>query len=136
MSASTSHDQQRRPLHALDPNLAQEILYDVLDTVAPPGEDHEEHRKARNTAVLTMLDALNPRNTLEAMVAAHVVASHYAAIHSFRLAMEADRRDPNLTRFRNCAATQSRLFFHAMAMLKNLQAEPATPKHANAPATS
>src|SRR3974390_3359265 len=122
MSATAS---QHRPLAAIDRHVAQEILYDVLDTVSPRNEDTEEQRNNRDAATLTMLDHLNPRNTLEAMVAAHVVASHYAAMHSFRVAMETDRRDKNLTRLRNCAAGLSRLFFQAVALLKILQVEAA-----------
>ena len=132
MSATASHDPQHRPLAAIDRHVAQEILYDVLDTVSPRNEDTEEQRNNRDAATLTMLDALNPRNILEAMVAAHVVASHYAAMHSFRVAMETDRRDKNLTRIRNCAAGLSRLFFQAVALLKKLQAEDAAAKAAQA----
>ena len=133
MSATAS---PHRPLAAIDRHVAQEILYDVLDTVSPRNEDTEEQRNNRDAATLTMLDHLNPRNTLEAMVAAHVVASHYAAMHSFRVAMETDRRDKNLTRIRNCAAGLSRLFFQAVALLKKLQAENAPPKQATSAASA
>ena len=60
-------------LAALDANLAQEFIHDLIDTLGLPDEGPAPQRAARNAAAVNMLESLRPHSPLEAALGTPVV---------------------------------------------------------------
>jgi hypothetical protein len=120
----SSHLPQTAPAtHA--PALDPATLSALLDTLPhPPGASAEEIA-ARRASALETVATLNPRDLLEAALAARIVAAHYAVMESFRCAAQPDLPADLKLRHQTKAATLSRLMDSTLAALLKRQAGPA-----------
>ena len=82
----------------------------------------------RRGAALAALQALQPRDMIEAMLAARLIAAHHATMDGYRRAMQPGISDAEAVRLRNNAIAASRSFDAALRTLdKRRQApEPAS----------
>jgi len=62
----------------------------ILDALPPRPGASEREKAAQREGALDFLAALNPRNPVEATIAAGIVASYYAALDCFRRAARGD----------------------------------------------
>jgi hypothetical protein len=108
-------------LETLDRTVVQDLVWDTYDTIAPPGEDSDEHQARRNRAALAMIESLQPRTPLEAMLGAHIVASHHATMGCYRWAMAADPTGPAAARLRQNAASLTRMLHSTILLLERCQ---------------
>ena len=118
----------------LDP-AALDLLLDAVPL--PPGASAED-LAARRRLALDTIASLRPRDQLEAALASHVVAAHYAAMAAFRSAAQPDLPDHLQLRHQGKAIAMSRLMDATLRALQRRQQEPALPattRLQSAPAT-
>jgi len=70
-----------------DPELAQRLVYQVLETLWMPVELSEEERVLRIRAAIAAMRGIKPQDEVEGMLAAQMVATHAAAMDCLRLSM-------------------------------------------------
>jgi hypothetical protein len=83
------------------------------------------------------LAALQPRDLIEAMLAARMIAAHHASIDSYRRAMLPGVTDPDVVRLRANAVAASRSFDAALRILEKRRApadKPVPSRRREAPA--
>jgi hypothetical protein len=110
----------------IDPNtpFTRDLLRSLTATVpAQPDETDAEYAE-RFAAVTTAWAAFRPRDTVEQMLAAQIVAAHYAAIDSLARAAETDD-STKAERLRRSHATMSRTMRDLMRVLESRQQRPA-----------
>lgn len=108
---------------SLEPNIGQHLIWDTLETLAPPGEDTPDQQQTRDRAVVAMLESLCPRAPAEAMVAAQIVGLHHMAMGCCRWAMQTDPATTAATRLRRDAVANGREMRAAMRDLYRMQAD-------------
>jgi hypothetical protein len=92
-------------------------LIGTLAGVWPSGGSAEDRRNAARAA----LEALQPRDLVEAMLAARMLAAHHASMDGFRRAMQPDISDAEAVRLRNSAIAAARSFDTALRALEKRQ---------------
>ncbi len=113
------------PSPALDPILLAVMIRGTLDTLPHhPDAPAEEQEATRHTA-FTMIATLRPRDLLEAMLAARIVAAHFHMMDDFRCAAQRDLPPALKVRHRRSAVALTRMQEAAQRELKQRQASPA-----------
>jgi hypothetical protein len=85
------------------------MLSSVLAALPEDPQAAPEDRQTQSKAAAAALAALGPRDPIEAMQAARIVASHYAAMDCFRRSASHGLADPSDLRLYNAAASLSRV---------------------------
>jgi hypothetical protein len=75
----------------------------------------------RRDAALAALQALQPRDMIEAMLAARMIAAHHATMDGYRRAMQPGVSDAEAVRLRNNAIAAARSFDAALGALEKRQ---------------
>jgi hypothetical protein len=75
----------------------------------------------RRDAALAALQALQPRDMIEAMLAARMIAAHHATMDGYRRAMQPGVSDAEAVRLRNNAIAAARSFDAALRTLEKRQ---------------
>ena len=118
----------------LDPNLLAVIVRATLDTIPhDPGASAEEQDDLRHAAY-TVISSLRPRDPLEAMLAARIVAAFFHAIDDLRCAALPGQTSALKLRHRRSATALDRMQHGAQRELTRRQAYPAL-QPATLPAT-
>jgi hypothetical protein len=110
---------------ALDPNLLAVIIRSTLDTIPHHPDASAEERDADRRAAYTLLTTFRPRDPMEAMLAARIVASQFHLIDDLRCAALPDLPTPLKLRHRRSAATLTLMHQAAQRELIRRQAFPA-----------
>jgi hypothetical protein len=116
---------------APQPDLA--FLDHLTETLAGtwPAGSAEDCPKAARAA----LDALQPRDIVEAMLAARMIAAHHATMDDYRRAMQPGISDADSVRLRNNAIAAARSFDAALRTLDKRRS-PGTSARGQAPGSS
>jgi hypothetical protein len=99
----------------------------LLDTMiealagAWPGGSAEDRRSAARAA----LEALQPHDLIEAMLAARMIAAHHATMDGYQRAMQPGVSDADAVRLRNNAIAAARSFDAALRTLEKRRQAPA-----------
>jgi hypothetical protein len=123
---------QAPPL-SLDPATRSTLLQTIVDClpVLPNASDTE--RAALRDAAFALVAALDPRDPVQAMFTAHLIAAHYAALNAYRCAARHDLPLALHTRYQKSAASLSRLTIARLRELKRLQGVTLLPAKVAAP---
>jgi hypothetical protein len=98
-----------------DPTFLDHLIATLAGTL-PDGTAEERRRTA-----LAALEALQPRDMIEAMLAARIIAAHHATMDGFRRAMQPEVGDAEAVRLRNNAIAAARSFDAALRTLEKRQ---------------
>jgi len=110
---------------ALDPTTLAVMVRATLDAVPHHPDAPAEEQEANRHSAVTMIAALRPRDPLEAMLAARIVATHFHIMDDLRCAAQRDLPPALKLRFRASAAALSRMQEAAQRELIRRQAYPA-----------
>jgi hypothetical protein len=99
------------------------FLDSMIETLAGawPGGSAEDRRHAARAAIA----ALQPRDLVEAMLAARMIAAHHAAMDGYQRAMQPGVGDAEAVRLRNNAIAAARSFDAALRTLEKRHQPPA-----------
>jgi hypothetical protein len=105
----------------LDSGFLDQLTESLLDASSgpPPAE--------RGSFARAALQALRPRNVIEAMLAARAIAAHYAAMDGFRRAVQPDISNADVVRLRSNAIAAARSFDATLRVLEKRQSLPSVP---------
>jgi hypothetical protein len=98
-----------------DPTFLDHLIATLAGTW-PEGSAEERRR-----AALAALEALQPHDIVEAMLAARMIAAHHATMDGFRRAMQPGVNDADAVRLRNNAIAATRSFDAALRTLGKRQ---------------
>jgi hypothetical protein len=110
------------------------FLDNLIATLAaawPDGSAEERHSAARSA-----LEALQPRDIIEAMLGVRMIAAHHAAMDGYRRAMQPGIGDAEAVRLRNNAVSAGRSFDTALRTLEKRRAPAPAARPAEKPARS
>ena len=102
----------------LPPSIAHEVFATLCGSLPPPVTDTPEHRAARYDKAMASVAALHPADSLEADLAAQIVAANAHAMECLRLAGQPGQ-DPEAAR--RCRAQASTMMRHMQSGLRALQ---------------
>ena len=106
----------------LPPSVARHTLYVLTEALPPPITDMPEERAARDETAIAAVAELHPGNTIEARLAARVVAADAHAMDCLRLAGQPGRQPEDGRRCRSQAVTMMRAAQSALLALRSMQA--------------
>jgi hypothetical protein len=113
------------PSTQLDLAVIDATVCGVLDTLPrSPDASPEETAVLRQAALMTIA-ALDPATPLQAMLAAQVIAAHYAMLDDLRRAMLPEATGAMAVRLRSNSVAMSRLMIATLRELRAMQAEDA-----------
>lgn len=102
----------RKATGAANPNLQTVIANQVISALWLPSDLSAEKRLERMAAAISLLEGIKPQDELEGMLAAHMVATHSAAMECLRRAMIPEQsfegRDAALRHAEKLLATYAR----------------------------
>jgi hypothetical protein len=107
----------------LDPATADQTLATIFGALRHDPEDTPAQHQSQRTAGVALIEALRPRDPIEATCATRAAAAHYASIECFRRAMLPDMPDGLILRWQGKAVALSRMNMELMRELKLRQAE-------------
>ena len=122
-------NQTRQSDEPLDERLINRLLDDVVQAVPAAKERTPDERRALRETARAILTAMRPRNALEAMLAAQVIAAHHGLMDCFALAARPGTSDSQVIRLRSGAVALGRRFDAAMRALQKSHAPPKPPAH-------
>ncbi len=140
---STVHVQA--PPFALDPATSSNLLQTIIDTTPYIPNSSEAERAAQRDAAFALVAALDPRDPVQAMFVAQLMAANHACIHAYRCAALPGVPPALHLRYQSRATVLSRLAAIRLRELRRLQdvalkaaarASAAGPRAAQAPATA
>ncbi len=124
--------QVQGPTLALDPATRSTLLQTIVDTLPYiPNSSAMERAALRDTA-FALVAQLDPRDSVQAMLAIHVVAAHHAAMNAYRCAARPDLTYAVHLRYQAKAGASSRLVTAKLRELRRLQAATTLPASAAA----
>jgi hypothetical protein len=99
------------------------LIHSMIETLAGawPGGSAEDRRHAARAA----LEALQPNDLIEAMLATRVIAAHHATMDGYQRAMQPGVSDAEAVRLRNNAIAAARSFDAALRTLEKRRQAPA-----------
>ena len=100
-----------------------EYLVSTLAVLWPTGSPQEQRDATRAT-----LEALEPRDPAEAMLAARMIAAHHASMDAFQRAAQPEVSVADSIRLRNSAVAAGRSFDAALRLLDKRKAPPPEPR--------
>ncbi len=95
---------------ALDPVFTGDLLHAVMASIPVTDLDGDERRQRRQAATVSALRALDAQEPIEAMLAAHAVLAHHAAMTCYQRAARFSHHSPLSLRMLGDAAALSRTF--------------------------
>jgi len=120
--------QVQGPPLALDPATRSTLLQTVVDCLPQIPNASEAERTTRRAAAFALVETLAPTDPVEAMIAAEVIAAHYASINAYRTAARCDLPYDLQLRYLTKGASLARLASSKRRELVRLQAaQPALP---------
>jgi hypothetical protein len=123
------------PLH---PAALAGMQADTVNALPPRPGASDAEKTAQREGALAFLAALRPGDPVQAMLAVHIIASHYAAMECFRIAARGDLSSDLHLRTVGKAVALCRMIERAMRELARLQGvpalRPAAPRPASVPA--
>jgi hypothetical protein len=122
--------QVQAPTLAVDPATRSTLLQTIVDTMPYLPNSSEAERAAQRDCAFALIAELNPRDPLQAVFVAHVIAAHHACMHAYRCAALPDVPPALHLRYQTKAAALSRVMVARLRELKRLQAEAAQPASA------
>jgi hypothetical protein len=115
----------QNPALSLEPATLTAMLRTTIDTLPHHPDAPEAEQAIQRQAAFEIIAALRPRDALEAMLAARLVAAHYHAMDAFRCAAQRDLPFNLLLRYQGKAIALSRLMTTTLRDLNRRQAGPA-----------
>jgi hypothetical protein len=115
------------PPLSLDPSTRSTLLQTIVDCLPQLPNATDAEKSALREAAFFLVAALDPRDPLQAMFAAHLIAAHYASLNAFRHAARPDLLPALRVRYKSVAGTLSRLTINRLRELKRLQGQPMLP---------
>ena len=116
---------QGPPLTALQPATRSTLLQTIIDTMPRVPNASEAERAEQRDAAFDLVADLDPRDAVQAMFAADIIAAHHAGFNAYRLAARPDM-PPNLAaRFNSQARSLNLLKVARLRDLRRLQADAA-----------
>ena len=112
----------------LDPAFLDNLIA-TLAAAWPDGSAEERHSAAR-----CALEALQPRDIIEAMLGVRMIAAHHAAMDGYRRAMRPGIGDAEAVRLRSSAISAARSFDTALRTLEKRRAPAPAARPAEKPA--
>ncbi len=116
-----------RPGPALDPNTLADMTRTALNALSHAPLASAEAKLQRCQAVIAAIGALQPRDPIEAHLAARTLTAHYAAMEHFRCAAQPDLPPGLQLRFAARAIQLCRLTDSTTDALARRQCQPALP---------
>jgi hypothetical protein len=104
------------------------VLLDILERALSRNGDDGDARSTATDIARSLFDTLKPRDVLEAMLAARLVAAHCAAIDGYARATQPEVAEVMVLRLRANAAAVSRSFDAALRTLARRRAPVAQPR--------
>jgi len=104
------------------------VLLDILERALSRNGDNGDARSTATDIARSLFDTLKPRDVLEAMLAARLVAAHCAAIDGYARATQPEVAEVMVLRLRANAAAVSRSFDAALRTLARRRAPVAQPR--------
>jgi hypothetical protein len=133
---------QAPPL-ALDPATRSNLLQTIIDTTPYIPNSSEAEKAAQRDSAFALVAALDPRDPVQAMLVAQIVAAHHACMHAYRCAALPNVPPALHLRYQGKAVALIRLVATRVRDLRQLQdaavkagraASAAGPRAAEAPA--
>jgi hypothetical protein len=115
--------QVQAPPLAIDPATPSTLLQTIVDTMPYLPNSSEAERAAQRDCAFALIAALDPRNPVQAMLVAHIIAAHHACMHAYRCAALPEMPPALHLRYQVKAAALSRVTIARLRELKRLQAE-------------
>jgi hypothetical protein len=115
----------QHPTLSLAPATLTAMLRTTIDTLPHHPDAPEAEQAVQRRAAFEVIAALRPRDALEALLAARVVAAHYHTMDAFRCAAQRDLPINLLLRYQGKAIALSRLMTTTLRDLDKRQAGPA-----------
>jgi hypothetical protein len=115
--------QVQAPPLAVDPATRSTLLQTIVDTMPYLPNSSEAERAAQRDCAFALMAALDPRNPVQAMFVAHIIAAHHACMHAYRCAAMPEMPPALHLRYQVKAAALSRVTIARLRELKRLQAE-------------
>jgi hypothetical protein len=102
--------QVQGPTLALDPATRSTLLQTIVDSLPHIPNASEAERTALREAAFALVEKLAPTDPVEAIIAAQVIAAHYACVNAYRCAARSDLPSYDLhLRYQTKAGSLSRL---------------------------
>jgi hypothetical protein len=120
----THQPTQTQPL-PLDPATLTTLLRTTVDTLPHHPNASEAEKAAERAAASAVITALRPRDPVEAMLVARLVAAHYAAMDALRCASRSDLPPVLHLRYQDKALALTRMTTTLLHELTRRQAGPA-----------
>jgi hypothetical protein len=121
------------PALSLDPATRISLLQSISDTLPHMPDAPQAERTALRDAAYTLVAELDPRGSVQAMLAAQIIATHHACMNAYRCAARPDLPYALHMRYQGQAASLSRLSSAKLRELMRLQAATALPVAVAAP---
>jgi hypothetical protein len=115
----------QNPALSLESATLTAMLRTTIDTLPHHPDAPEAEQAIHRQAAFEIIAALRPRDALEALLAARLVAAHYHAMDAFRCAAQRDLPINLLLRYQGKAIALSRLMTTTLRDLNRRQAGPA-----------
>jgi hypothetical protein len=115
------------PPLSLDPATRSTLLQTISDCLPQLPNASEAERAAMREAAFLLVAALDPRDPLQAMFAAHFIVAHYASMNAFRHAARPDLPPVLRVRYKSVGGSLARLTINRLRELKRLQGLPMLP---------
>ena len=113
--------QVQAPPLALDPATSSNLLQTIIDTTPYIPNSSEAEKAAQRDSAFALVAALDPRDPVQAMIVAQLMATHHAAIHAYRCAALPGVPPALHLRYQGRATVLSRLAGTRMRELRRLQ---------------
>jgi len=126
--------QPAKPQFTLDRTTLESMIRTTVDALPHGPHAPVEAKTNRCEAAMIAMRALQPGDPMQAMLAARIVASHYAAMNDFRCAAQGDLPPALQLRYHGMAIRLSKLAEAASRELAARQSRPALQPAAPAPA--
>ena len=113
--------QVQAPPLGLDPATRSNLLQTIVDTTPYLPNSSEAEKAAQRDGAFALVAALNPRDPVQAMLVAQLVAAHHASIHAYRCAALPGVPPALHLRYQGSATVFSRLAGTRLRELRRLQ---------------
>ena len=113
--------QVQAPPLALDPATSSNLLQTIIDTTPYIPNSSEAEKAAQRDCAFALVAALDPRDPVQAMLVAQIVAAHHACMHAYRCAALPNVPPALHLRYQGKAVASMRLVATRVRDLRRLQ---------------
>ena len=117
-------DQPDAPLSAFGPSFVAEISRSTIAVVLRPNSERPEEGEVRVAASLTMLEAFEPEDQLQCMIAAQGIGFHMAAMDNLALAIQRHTSPEMAIKYHPSASRMQAAFSRCVHDVRKLQGRP------------